>query len=933
MAINPRDDYESLAKLLYPSIEASGNVYYGQTRKLTMDEVLKKNDLGFESHVRSFRVNDDTSDYGFKYKSYFNWKLGPLKGSIRIEPLEDESFTFANFPDQYDSSTGSWAPVYVLDKGNIKDCINADELEPLSTSFGGALFAKYNIVKSSKNVDNSIYSGLYKTYESDILLEFNGLYLTNRCSPINGDDGVNNFYISESSLYIHIGTLGNFVYNDPLTITAKGSGTLTVELRMSGNVPEWGAYSPSYDIKKSGGDWVTYDSWTFYNQIDTSRHVDSFNGRDCSSYSVLTSISLSDGESIQIKSDNPGFGEAEHYTYFNITGTGNTEAILSGDITSMRGVMISQSQGYRFNRMFCANPLITSSSKLILSSIGTIGEDDFFDLFWNCTGLVDAPDMSKCIAGGMSCGTMFEGCTSLVIPPKLPSKIYYPGNEPAYPYNSHFNYMFNGCSSLEESPIIGYTNTSLEECAIAMFYGCTSLKKLYCYATPSYIYRFTETNITDGTFYCRTGTGNQWQYYRAVPSGWAIVEEDYHENTNDLHGYNLHFAEIDEYNYSPDQLIISGSNSQTNGRGDITNESTLENMEKSFDENNTHEMNTYNLDGSYNQEIWGYKSFNSPVQFRNGVYSDSGSIISSNITNSVGDVNELLISPFSVNSSDWDYNYNSNSFIVTSSYFTNNESYSNREILYSAIISSYDTLTSPPFAEDFLRYSGGYTQFDFNSLPSSASGMYTTSIIKNGYLGITFTGCRTVLFAGKNGIYIDDSRPSYNDDTYPILCNGNIQSNSSAKFEKEVSAKKFNGCLPRPILPNTGHPRFSNGSMTVIKISFSLVDDDSGHRDLDILPGSIISRDSDNIIYLHGYAYKNQYDVWIYESTSSTLKIQNLSIYACELDGSINADYPYNLSSALLYSINDGFVLLNRVGVNNKNVNTVALIQVGSNLL
>ena len=35
MAINKHDDYEALAKLLYPSIEASGNVYYGQTRKLT----------------------------------------------------------------------------------------------------------------------------------------------------------------------------------------------------------------------------------------------------------------------------------------------------------------------------------------------------------------------------------------------------------------------------------------------------------------------------------------------------------------------------------------------------------------------------------------------------------------------------------------------------------------------------------------------------------------------------------------------------------------------------------------------------------------------------------------------------------------------------------------------------------------------------------
>lgn len=632
MAINPKDDYESLAKLLYPSIEASGNVYYGQTRKLTLDEVLKKNDLGFESHIESFRVDDGVYDYGFRYNSYFNWRLGPLKGSIRIKPFEGESFTFANFPDQYDSSTSSWAPIYVLDKeGNIKGHINADEFEPMSTSFGGALFAKYNIIKSSKKIDNRIHSGgLYETYESDISLEFNGLYLTNRCSPINDEAGVNNFYIDGLSLYIHIGTLGIFEYNEPLTITAKGSGTLTVELRMAGNVRSLN-YNPSYDIKKSGEEWVTYNNWTFHSESDASRHVDNYYGRICSSYSVLVSLTLNGGESIRVKSNYPASGDENRYVYFNITtDTGNIEAILSGDISSMCGSIIHQSPGYRFNRMFCANPLITSASDLILSSIDAVGEYDFFDLFWHCTGLVEAPDMSNCTANRMSCVSMFDGCTSLVVPPKLPLKMDYPDDEPAYPYNSHFNYMFNGCTSLEESPVIGYTDTNLEECAMYMFYGCTSLKKVYCYAKPSSITSFIQTSITDGTFYCRTGTGDQWRNSNnTVPAGWSIVEEDYSESESDSdsHGCNLHFAEADEYNYSPDQLIVSGSNSQANGRGDITSTSTASNMENSFDENKTHKMNTYNADGSFNQDIWGYKSFNSPVQFRNGIYTDTSSLV------------------------------------------------------------------------------------------------------------------------------------------------------------------------------------------------------------------------------------------------------------------------------------------------------------------
>ena len=47
MPDNINNDYNELAKLIYPSIEASGNVYYGQTRKLAIDELFNINDGGF----------------------------------------------------------------------------------------------------------------------------------------------------------------------------------------------------------------------------------------------------------------------------------------------------------------------------------------------------------------------------------------------------------------------------------------------------------------------------------------------------------------------------------------------------------------------------------------------------------------------------------------------------------------------------------------------------------------------------------------------------------------------------------------------------------------------------------------------------------------------------------------------------------------------
>ena len=77
---NNHNDYEELASLLCPSIEASGNVYYGQTRKLAIDEIFNINDGGFESSIKTIRRQTDSNEDGFEYISYFCWKFGPCMG-------------------------------------------------------------------------------------------------------------------------------------------------------------------------------------------------------------------------------------------------------------------------------------------------------------------------------------------------------------------------------------------------------------------------------------------------------------------------------------------------------------------------------------------------------------------------------------------------------------------------------------------------------------------------------------------------------------------------------------------------------------------------------------------------------------------------------------------------------------------------------------
>ena len=162
-----------------------------------------------------------------------------------------------------------------------------------------------------------------------------------------------------------------------------------------------------------------------------------------------------------------------------------------------------------------------------------------------------------------------------------------------------------------------------------MFSGCTSLKKINLYMPQKYTSdgdHFTNwvLNVAErGDFYYDTEYEHTLDISQkfpfgvnGIPSGWRTYNIYEHYTNNEYTSF-----------LGTEFLITSGSNSSKNGRGDITKKSTITNMEKSFDENGTHQMNTYNIDSSYNQEIWGYKSFNGPVKFRNGIYGECASLI------------------------------------------------------------------------------------------------------------------------------------------------------------------------------------------------------------------------------------------------------------------------------------------------------------------
>ena len=95
-------------------------------------------------------------------------------------------------------------------------------------------------------------------------------------------------------------------------------------------------------------------------------------------------------------------------------------------------------------------------------------------------------------------------------------------------------------------------------------------------------------------------------------------------------GFNINPKNYDELN-STDNLITSGSDSGWHGKklqGDDSNDLDLSKINPLFDKElyEKYKPGVNTNDGSVNQDIWGYKCFNSPVSFRNGIYGDTYSI-------------------------------------------------------------------------------------------------------------------------------------------------------------------------------------------------------------------------------------------------------------------------------------------------------------------
>lgn len=619
MSVNPHDDYEKLAKLLYPSIEASGNVYYGQTRKLTLDEVLKRNSLGFDSHIESFY-----NDNGY-YDSYFCWRLGSLHGSILVDPFVD-SITVNNFSVDFIKRILYADSEEIIYDNNLIYAQHWEDSNTLHTStipIFGTIFAKYRLDKHSTTITNELNNGSYDSYEFDVEPVLDGLYVTDDFNPVNSiDDNISerHFYISKENDidYLYIQILTSKDTGKILTFTALKDS----EISLSMGQPSDGFRVVEYRVLQGG---VFPDIWETY-------HYDWI-----ATAAPTGHISLSSGQRIQFRSDIKNavlFNNTEYCLKFVIN---SGKVFVSGSCMSMCHPDIDEStitslENYALYGLFSGVENMYGTP--MLPNIRKLGIGCYNSMFSNCTSLTVAPKLKSSVTydtdhidNSYCYSNMFNGCISLVSPPKM---MGYDSTDQNYHSGvGTCHNMFVGCKNLKSSPVIRYKTLDSYSC-YQMFSGCSSLKIIQCGA--KYILNSATTlwvnNIpSKGTFI--KSSANYYSNVNGIPTGWTSITKDdeyFAVHKDPEVGFRID-KHIPNGNYKNDYLVTSGTDSETNGRGYIDSHSnTLGNMERSFDENGTHKMNTYNPDGSFNQEIWGYKSFNSPVQFRNGLYGEDWSV-------------------------------------------------------------------------------------------------------------------------------------------------------------------------------------------------------------------------------------------------------------------------------------------------------------------
>ena len=342
-----------------------------------------------------------------------------------------------------------------------------------------------------------------------------------------GNITVSKFYLgNSSSVKIYLGTTKLYPneIKDYLRTVARGSGTITLTIGSAVTTSDLSYVAYSLD---SGS------TWTTVNNVDDT--------------AITASTNVSNGDVVYWKGSGlrTANGSAQYNgvrctTILSSTASfdveGNAMSLLFGD--NFENQEFDSASTYHLSSLFYSATTLVNASGMTLPAT-TVYENDYNDMFNNCSGLISAPSaLSATTIGASSYKRMFQNCTSLTIAPELPIP------------------------------------TLTSQCYAYMFAGCRSLRYIKCLATSGIspgadsssnnTYHWVYNVPTGGTFYRPTEASSAWgtsaTNYAGIPSGWSVEPAIYSWRTAPKSDYDCVTSSSENTKYKVEYYNVSDDN-------------------------------------------------------------------------------------------------------------------------------------------------------------------------------------------------------------------------------------------------------------------------------------------------------------------------------------------------------------------------------------
>ena len=215
-------------------------------------------------------------------------------------------------------------------------------------------------------------------------------------------------------------------------------------------------------------------------------------------YSIASQpyISMGLGEKIYLRGrGNTTFGTSNaNYIHF-VSTSGEGVVKVSGNIMTLLDGENPPAEvpDYGFFGLFSGFSSLKDAQSLILPA-ETIGASAYSNMFYNCSQMTDAPEISATEVGAYSMSYMFGNCSAMTVAPSVIRPLTLPASACDNMFNGcikletapeiaaetigegTFNGMFNNCSALTGAPsVIKATSLPTKSC-YNMFYGCRVLQ-------------------------------------------------------------------------------------------------------------------------------------------------------------------------------------------------------------------------------------------------------------------------------------------------------------------------------------------------------------------------------------------------------------------------------------------------------------------------